>query len=158
MKRLLILLVLLFLIGSVTFAQDDTKFAVGLGPEWNMNARDNFAAGLALGFDYNLPIAAAPFAVGVIASGSSNFSDGAVIESAGIFRWYFLGKNHSGLFVQAEAGALFIFENDESKPMFMGGLRGGFRLPLGKLFFIEPYGRVGYPYMFGVVVLAGIRF
>jgi len=40
----------------------------------------------------------------------------------------------------------------------MGGLRAGYRLPLGDMFFIEPFGRVGYPFMFGIGALAGVRF
>ena len=162
MKRVLILPVLILLICFTAFAQDETKFAIGLGPEWNMNSRENFALGGALSFDYNLPVSVAPFAVGVTASVSSNFSDGVVMETMGHFRWYFLGKLHSnrfsGLFVQADLGALLIFEDSETTPLFSGGLRAGFRLPLGKLFFIEPYGRVGYPFMFGFGLMAGVRF
>ena len=160
MKRFLILPVLLFFISFTAFAQDEKKFAIGLGPEWNMNSKENFAGGVVFNFDYNLP-AAIPFAVGLTGVFDSNFNDFSkifAIESSALFRWYFLGKTHAGFFAQADLGAVFIFENDESKTLFMGGLRGGYRLPLGSLFFIEPYGRVGYPFMFGVGALAGIRF
>ena len=130
------------------------KAAVGLGAEFNMNSRYNFAGGVVIGFDFNLSRA---FAVGFTVTGSSNFSGIAVIEPAALFRWYVFG-NSAGLFVQADAGAYLILEDGELTPLFLGGLRGGFRLPLGSTFFIEPYGRVGYPFVFGVGASAGIRF
>jgi len=137
--------------------RNEKKFAVSLGLEWDMNSRKNFAGGLALGFDYNLPVAI-PFAVGMTVTVSSNFTGIVVIEPAALFRWYFLGKRHSGFFAQADAGAYLVIEDEELSPLFLGGLRGGFRLPLGTMFYIEPYGRVGYPFMFGIGVMAGIRF
>ena len=151
-------------------AQEDTAAAVqnnavsnnsayyliglGLGAEWNMNSREMFAGGALLNFDFNLPMA--PIAVGVTGTVSSNFAAGLVVEASALFRWYFLGKKWSGFFAQADVGAVFIFEEDETKPMFMGGLKAGYRFPLG-MFYVEPYGRVGYPFMFGIGVLAGIR-
>ena len=156
MKREVILSVLFLLIWSAAFAQDETKFAIGLGPEWNMNSKKNFGGGAVLAFDFNF---GSSFAAGINATGSTNFSGLAVIEPAAMFRWYFLSRKHSGLFIQADAGAYFVFENDEDYPVkFLGGLRAGFRLPLGARFFVEPYGRFGYPFMFGFGLLAGVRF
>jgi len=163
-KKVLPVILLVFLhVNMNLFAQDNSNeeashsfMAVGLGVEWNMDSRDNFAGGGVFNIDFNLP--SVPLALGITAAFSSNFYDNFVIETSALFRWYFLGKNHSGLFAQADAGAVFIFESEEMTPLFMGGLRGGFRLPLGDMFFIEPYGRVGYPFMFGVGVLAGIMF
>ena len=163
MKRLLILPVLFFLIGFTVFAQDEMKMSVGLGPEWNMSSRSNFAGGVGFSFDYDLPVEAAPFAVGLIAFTSKNFYDNTVFVGAGTFRWYFLGKGDTnqrftGFFAQAEVGTLLIFEYNETIPMFMGGLCGGYRQPLGTRFFVEPYGRLGYPFAFGVGALGGVRF
>ena len=137
-------------------AANDAYYLIGLGlgAEWNMNSREMFAGGALLNFDFNLPMA--PIAVGVTGTVSSNFAAGLVVEASALFRWYFLGKKWSGFFAQADVGAVFIFEEDETKPMFMGGLKAGYRFPLG-MFFVEPYGRVGYPFMFGIGVLAGIR-
>jgi len=145
--------------GGVTLsskAANDAYYLIGLGlgAEWNMNSREMFAGGALLNFDFNLPMA--PIAVGVTGTVSSNFGEGLVVESSALFRWYFLGKKWSGFFAQADIGAVFIFEEDETKPMFMGGLKAGYRFPLG-MFYVEPYGRVGYPFMFGIGVLAGIR-
>jgi len=120
-----------------------------------MNARENFAGGAALAFDYALPFS---FAIGVSFTASNNFSGIAVMEPAALLRRYFSKNGNSGLFLQADAGAFLIFEDGKIIPLFMGGLRGGFRLPLKSSFYIEPYGRAGYPFVFGIGVLTGIRF
>jgi len=128
--------------------------AIGAGLEWNMNSRENFAMGGVLSFDVNL---GSSFAAGINATFSANFFGFYVIEPAALFRWYFLGKNHTGFFAQAEGGAFIIFDNNKTSIMPLGGLRAGFRLPLGQKFYIEPYGRIGYPFAFGMGVMAGIR-
>jgi hypothetical protein len=119
-----------------------------------MNSRENFAGGAALAFDYNLPRS---FALGLNITASSNFSGITVIEPAALLRWYFLG-GHSGIFVQADGGAYLILEDEKFTAMFLGGLRCGFRLPVKSSFYLEPYGRIGYPFVFGIGVLTGIKF
>jgi len=42
--------------------------------------------------------------------------------------------------------------------MFLGGLRGGYRFTLASHFYVEPYGRIGYPFAFGIGALAGLMF
>ena len=128
--------------------------SIGLGLEWNMNSRENFAGGAGLYIDFNLP--SVPLSLGLNAGFNSNFQDNFVFEISWLLRWYFLGKNYIGFFAQADLGTVFISENNELTPLFMGGLRGGFRFPLG-IFYIEPYGRTGYPFMFGIGVNAGMR-
>ena len=143
------------------YAQDETasggtsRASIGLGAEFNMNSRENFAGGAVLNFNFNI---GSSFAVGINATASSNFLGIFVIEPAALFRWYILSKSHTGLFLQADAGAYLVFEDNEITPLFMGGLRAGFRLPLGEVFFIEPFGRMGYPFVFGVGAMAGVRF
>ena len=136
------------------FAKDGTKMTVGLWPEWNMNSRKGFAVGAGLGFDYNL---SRFFAMGLSVTASHNFTAFTATEPAAMFRWYLLGKSR-GLFAQADAGAYLYMENEQTIPVFMGGLRTGFRLPLGRSFYIEPYGRAGYPFAFGIGAAAGMRF
>jgi len=152
--RKLSLLFLIFMLSFSIFAQDTSKMALGLGPEWNMNSRENFAAGLTLSFDYNL---ASPFSVGVNVTASSNFNGITVLEPAVSFRWYFSGRNHTGWFIQADAGVYLVLEENDVIPLFLGGLRGGIRIPMGRIF-IEPFGRIGYPFFFGIGALAGMRF
>jgi hypothetical protein len=119
-----------------------------------MNSRENFAGGAVLGFDVSLSRA---LALGFTVTYSSNFSGISVIEPAALFRWYLLG-GPAGLFVQADAGAYLVLEDGGLIPLFMGGLRGGFRIPAGPSFYVEPYGRIGYPFAFGVGAMAGVRF
>ena len=157
-KTILIGAVLALICAGAVFAQEGRAAytaAAGVGPEWNMNSREDFAMGAVLGFDINLP---GMFAAGLTAAYSNNFSGIQVIEPAALFRWYFLPNDHTGLFVQADLGAYLILEDGEIEPMFLGGLRAGIRLPLGAMFYAEPYGRVGYPFMFGIGALAGVRF
>jgi hypothetical protein len=152
MKKMILLLVLIF--GYTLCVSAQEKAAVGLGPEWNMNSRYNFAGGTVLSFNYNLPFY---FAVGFNAGASSNFTGIAVMEGAALFRWYFLRSGYTGFFAQADLGAFLIFENEEINPLFLGGLQGGYRLPFGKSFYVEPYGRLGYPFVFGIGVITGIQ-
>jgi len=153
MKKTIFLFTLVFAL-CMNLSAQEKKVALGIGAEWNMNSRENFAGGAVLAFDYPLPHS---FAVGLNATASSNFSGITVIEPAALFRWYFLG-GQNGFFVQADCGAYLILEDGEFTAMFLGGLRGGFRVPLKTNFYIEPYGRIGYPFAFGVGALAGIKF
>ena len=138
--------------------QDEPKgnmAAIGLGAEFNFNSRYNFAGGVALGIDVNLSHS---LALGVTFTASYNFNKTIVMEPAALFRWYFpRQKAYAGFFVQADGGAFLVFEKGEVIPIYAGGLRVGCRVPLGS-FYIEPYGRGGYPYVFGVGLAAGMRF
>jgi len=166
MKKIFLFTAMLFILSFVLFAEDGgqtgTKAAIGISPEWNLNSRDSLAAGAVLAVDFNV---SSSFALGANATVSSDFSDITVIEPAAMFRWYLLSKEHAGsfaagngLFLQADVGAYLVLENDEVTPLFLGGLRTGVRLPFGNTFFIEPYGRIGYPFIFGFGFLTGIRF
>jgi len=139
-------------------AQGEKRFAVGAGVELNLNARDTVAMGFPFSFDYNLPVNVAPFAIGANVIVSSGFADATALEIAASFRWYFLGNGHTGFFTQADLGAYLVFEDKETHPFFLGGLRTGYRLPLGSMFYVDPYLRLGYPFVFGLGALAGIRF
>ena len=157
--KTVILITVLFSVGSNLYAGEDKlsrKIAIGLGPEWNMNSHHNFAGATVLSFDYSLP--SVPLALGINASSSYNFSQTVVLEASPFLRWYFPGSKHTGLFVQADAGFTYIMEDTDRYPMFMGGLRMGYRLSLGSLFFIEPFARGGYPFVFGIGLSAGLRF
>jgi outer membrane protein OmpA-like peptidoglycan-associated protein len=141
---------------------DGGKWALGLGPEWNMDSYRFFAAGAAFALDFNLPHS---MAVGLTVDSSFKGTGFTALEPAALFRWYFLGKGHFGFFVQADVGAFLYFEGygrdeyqGQIKPFVLGGGRVGYRFPLGKMFYIEPYARGGYPFAYGVGVNAGIRF
>jgi len=165
-KKIILLTALILINGLCAFAQEESaqngqsekKMAAGAGLEMNMNSRESLALGFALGFDYNLTIAALPFAAGAAVTLSSNFSGIFTTELAAMFRWYFLGKEHTGFFAQADIGVYLFSEDKEVAPLFLIGLRGGYRLPFGSMFYVEPYGRLGYPFIFGIGALAGIKF
>jgi len=147
-------LIALILFLSIGVYAQEKKAAIGVGPEWNMNSRENFAGGAGLAFDYMLPNS---FAAGITFTASSNFSGASALEPAALFRWYFLG-GYTGFFLQADIGTFLFFDKGEIFPYFLGGLSGGFRLPFNSSFYMEPYGRLGYPFAFGIGVLFGIRF
>jgi len=155
MKKYILLTALVFALCVNLYSQEEEKkAAIGIGAEWNMNSRENYAGGAVLAFDFALPHS---FAIGLNATASSNFSGITVIEPAALFRWYFLGGN-SGFFIQADCGAYMILEEEEFTAMFLGGLRGGFRIPFESNLYIEPYGRIGYPFAFGIGALVGFKF
>ena len=129
--------------------------AAGLGLEWNMDSRSYFAGGAAFSFDFKLPCF---FAVGFTATGSTNFSDFKSLELTGLLRNYVQWNAYSGLFLQIDVGSFIIFENGDVSPMVEIGARAGFRIPLGSVFYVEPYGRIGVPFAFGLGVMAGINF
>ena len=145
----------IFALSSNAFAQDDNKMALGVGLEWNMNTYYYFAGAASVGVDFDL---FRSFATGFSAVASRNVSVFTTLEPAAMFRWYPWGKNHTGLFAQADAGAFIFMEDERTVPMFLGGLRIGLRLPLGRFFYIEPYGRGGYPFAFGIGLTGGTRF
>ena len=159
MKKICLIAVLIFTTGLTVFAQEETAAgkdkSIGVGVEWNMNSRENFAGSAVLGFCFNLE---SSLAIGIVTAASYNFTEIFVLEPSAFFRCYFLSNDHMGPFIQVDVGACLVFEDEDFLPLFMGGFRAGFRLPLGDMFFVEPFGRFGYPFMFGVGAMAGIRF
>ena len=152
-----VIVILLLACATALFAQDNKRAAIGLGPEWNMHSRFNFAMGGALNFDITIDDG---FAAGIGFSGSNNFTGITTLAAGGLFRAYIPGKKNFGFFIQTDIGAFFILEDKEVTTMFMNGLRAGYRFLLGqdKKFYVEPYGRLGYPSAFGIGVLGGLRF
>ena len=153
-------LVLILTVCSVSFAQE-TKMSAGLGLEWNMASRHNFAGGTVLNFIYNLPGSSA---LGLSVTGSMNFNHIYVFEPAFHVRHYFFqgllpgSFPHAGFFLQFGIGTFVALEDQGTTTMIMSGLAGGFRLPLGTSLFVEPFGRLGYPFAFGLGAMGGIRF
>jgi len=168
MKKYLLIFVLSVLAAGVIFAQitdsfensSDSdlsytdffpmqKWALGTGIEWNMNSTKDFASafGVHFGADYSIN---SSFAVGLDLGLS--FSEIFTFEAAPFFRWYFLKDIQ--MFAQADAG---LWIGTDVGTTFLLGVTDGARLPLAKNFYIEPYTRIGYPFMYGIGVNAGIR-
>ena len=150
-----VFIVILLLICSLYAFSQENRIAAGLGPEFDMNSRHNFAGGAILSFDINLT---SRLALGATFGGSTNFTTVKVMEPAALFRFYFLENPSGKLFGQVDAGIFLLYEDGyDVYPMALVGVRAGMRKYLGSLFYIEPFGRLGYPYAFGLGVMAGIR-
>lgn len=157
MKKITKLTVLgLFLICSLCVFAQEKKISVGLGLEFDMDSRHDFAGGAVLDSNYNLPNY---LALGFTFAASYNFSNFVSIEPIILLRRYFSKNDHLGFFGEIDAGAFIYFEDGETTTfMPEAGLRGGYRHKFGKSFYVEPYGRLGYPFAFGIGVLLGILF
>ena len=147
--------VLLFLACVLVINAEEKKMSAGLGLEWNMDSRHNFAGGTLLTFNYNLQRFAS---AGFFVAGSSNFRDTFVIEPSLLFRAYLKEYEFAGFFFQNELGISFINEDGELTRLPRVGFGAGYRFLLGQSFYIEPYGRIGYPFAFGLGIIGGIRF
>ena len=156
------LTVIIFLVCNISaFSQEnafslDNKYAAGLGLEFNLDSRHYFAGAVVLAFDYNLN---SNYSVGANLTASNNFAGFLVIEPTVMVRHYIWENCHRQIFfVQADLGALFFREDGEWTQMFELGLRGGFRMPIRTIYYIEPYGRLGYPFAWGIGFIVGRLF
>jgi hypothetical protein len=154
MKKWILLAILVPGIYLCAFAQEK-KIAVGLGAEFNMASRQNFAAGVVVNLIFNLPNSTA---MGLSITGSMNFNNIYVLEPALLVRHYSFQDDHSGFFMQFDVGTYIALEEKSSTLMIESGLAGGYRIPIGASFYVEPYGRFGYPFAFGLGVMTGICF
>ena len=157
MKKLFIIMLLASSLSAFAQEKNETAnhMAVGFGLEWNMNARHYYAGGTSISFDYKLPN---HYAIGVIVTGSTNFFGFSVIEPTILLRGYIQKDEYQGLFLQIDVGPFIIFEKGKIIPMFEIGARGGYRFIFGSSFYVEPYGRLGIPFAFGIGAIAGICF
>ena len=76
-------------------------------------------------------------------------------------RLYVFGRYaYSGPFVQLSAGPVMYFDTNPDRSGYgniSAGLSAGWRLLMGRRFFIEPALRIGYPYLAGGSLAIGIR-
>ena len=147
--------VLLFLLCILPIFSRNETMSAGLGLEWNMDSRHNFAGGTLLAFDYRLPHFTS---VGLFLTGSTNFNNTYVIEPVLVFRAYYREYEFSGPFFQNELGISFITEDGRQTRLPLVGFGTGYRFHAGSSFYLEPYIRIGYPFAFGIGVIAGILF
>ena len=158
LKIFLLISVFLFSIFPV-FSESrpyDSRNALGIGIEWNMNANSNHTGALALAYDFNFGKSSA---FGVNMAACTNFSGFTAIQPAVMYRWYIWGiESHTGIFMQADIGAYIMLLNVDVFTNFLAGLRAGYRISLGSMFYLEPYIKAGYPFMIGIGVTAGLRF
>jgi hypothetical protein len=79
------------------------------------------------------------------------------VEPLFFFRLYAQTFGPGLLFMQADGGMVILIYDEDTYPAFAGGATVGYRIPLKK-FFIEPYVRLGYPYVAGFGFAAGYSF
>jgi hypothetical protein len=152
----------------MAYAQDVVGLSLSLGLEGNGYSPDAMGFGARLAGNYRFGE--------MLSIGTSFLVCGddvlTTMEFSGNVRYYFLRDEESlikyynwmsvfHLFLQAEAGAAaFIDENNSLQPHFMAGLVAGSRIAFSRFgsFYIEPYLRIGYPYIFAIGVLGVYRF
>jgi hypothetical protein len=142
---------LLFTAGSLSAL---SEWFVGLGIEGNANTREGAAFGgnLTTGLDLDHQ-----FSLGLRIAFSSNMDTITTLEPSVFFRYY-IPLIFTGLFLQAEMGTAIFFEDNNSYPAFLAGLTFGWRYNVRNEWYIEPSVRFGYPFAWGVGILAGLSF
>ena len=150
MKKAPITIVLVLFLGIGSFAQE-TKIAFGYGGEVNKNAEYGVGGGAILCFDVAI---FQRFAVGLNVTMSGDDSYNGILETAAMVRWYF----YKGFFAEADGGLIVYSLRDDFMPYnYLVGLRAGYRLPFGELFYVEGHVRGGYPFIFGAGAVVGFR-
>jgi hypothetical protein len=150
------------------YAQDVVGLSLSLGLEGNGYSPTSIGFGARFSGDYRFGETLS------IGTSSLLSSDGGftTLEFSGNIRYYFFRDENSLIkhynwssiyhfFAQAEAGAdVFLRDGRSVQVRFMGGAVAGSRIALSRFgtFYVEPYLRVGYPYIFSVGVLGVYRF
>jgi hypothetical protein len=80
-----------------------------------------------------------------------------MLEQRLLFRFYPF-PDYAKFFLQAEGGAAVIFEEDNDPFRFSGGMVTGYRFTLGRIGYLEPSLRIGYPFFWGVGIAGGLNF
>jgi hypothetical protein len=147
----------LFFPSDLLYPEENYSPGFGLGMEGNFTASQD----ISLGQSFSLEVRLFRYIVnGVILTASNNFSTTAVLEPELFARWYFLtlGFPSGGFFVQGGVGISILMEKNHSDPRLLAGLTGGFRFPFkGGDYFLEPYVKGGYPFLFGFGLRTGCR-
>lgn len=137
------------------------KASLGVSLDLNKNSLENIGFGGGLLFDYAI---FRNLAVGVKVLFTGDFFETKneifTIEPLFITRFYVAspsGESVTGLFLEGDAGATLVLANSNLISSYNAGLCLGFRQGID-YFYIEPYIRGGYPYLFAVGLNIGVRF
>lgn len=152
-----LVLFLFFLPRAPVFGQ--SGFSLGVGGEANIITLEDrgYALGGGLITDYRFgPVFAAGVRLDAFYDGSALLS----FENRLFVRWYFARPSFLEFFFQGDAGVLIafrgsMFENGESRGSPGGGLTLGLRIFLPDRWYLEPYIRGGFPFIFGGGIIAG---
>jgi hypothetical protein len=154
MKNVLILPAALMLLTGMLGAQETGGFSLGFGMEGNFNTRKGIALGQIISLEYDLNKTAA---LGAKFAFNQDFGRIMVLETAAFGRWNLFDFGGKTFFLQGDLGLSLVFEESQRLPLFLGGLTLGLRFPLGQ-WYVEPYLRTGYPFIWGAGVMGGYRF
>jgi len=158
MKKALASIALALLLAATLTAQE-RNFASGFGGEVNNNSEKGAAGGVVMASDFTFK--KLPIAVGLSLALSTSGKGNGVLEPTGMFRWYFLGKR-DGIFLQGDLGLVCIKDESKGKAFTdflpLAGLRAGYRLNFLEAVYVEPYGRVGIPFIWGLGLMVGLRY
>ncbi|MCL2809935.1 MAG: hypothetical protein FWD24_07750 [Treponema sp.] len=151
MKKIFFGVFCLFTVVSV-FGID--SFFAGVGNELNGNSYNNMviSVDLTLGLDVN-----SFFCVAAKSSFHNDLNNVNVIEPRLLLRTY-LSTGRVRPFIQTEGGCVIISIYDETHFMISAGLTTGCRFNFSRFIYLEPAFRLGYPYLWGAGVTAGLRF
>ena len=124
----------------------------GIAGEANANTREGAAIGGAFSFGIEF---LNQFASGIRVIFSHDTESIFTFEPLAFFRYY-LPLGVPGFFVQAEMGVSVFLEDDKGYPAFSIGAAAGWRYKFSDMFYIEPYVRAGYPFIWGAGLTAGL--
>jgi hypothetical protein len=130
-------------------------FYAGAGLENSMNSLRFYALSEVAAIHYDF---SDHMAVGLKAGVSENFGATVTLETEAFWRIYPVKFRWGTVFAQVSLGESFIFDDSYFYPMLLCGFTAGVHIPIKDLFYIEPYARFGYPYMWGMGAVGGIRF
>ncbi|MCL2229765.1 MAG: hypothetical protein FWC01_01585 [Treponema sp.] len=179
MKRFLLFIFILIVTAMPSFSQEEEPEKpvreAGLEPERKMISGDfwlgpsfdmamytsggfNMGGGFSFGYGKGASIG---LKVTYLFDNEYNYN---VLELLFLFRIYFFGRDYcSGPFIQFAGGqSLFFRQDDVSLPanwgIFAGGINIGWRIHLGKIFYIEPAFNAGYPFFLSFAFSLGVHF
>jgi len=157
-KKILLCLLLLFAYININANENTLKFGIGI--EANMNAFENFAFGRSVSLETQFfKHIVNGFAIAV----SDDFNKLTVFQMEIFARSYFLEFDFSnltkgGFFLQGDLGMSFFLKRTDSSPKVLAGLTTGFRYYFNRRdYFIEPYIKGGYPFVFAFGLRTGCR-
>jgi hypothetical protein len=159
----LFLFFIFFLVSTVfsqeTESKEHSDFWLCAGAETAFYGISKLAYGGSIALGYG-----SGSSIGIKAAYLYNTEGFTVIEFNFLLRWYFLGRTSAdGLFIQFGGGPVFFTEgntpfNASAHTASMSvGLDLGWRILLGRRFFLEPSVRAGYPFFIGAGLSAGLN-
>ncbi|MCL2609610.1 MAG: OmpA family protein [Treponema sp.] len=131
-----------------------------------MGTNDTLVEGLSFGLVFEPKLQLTPNTM-LGSKSIVNFSsdDITTLETQAYFRWNFLPlgrpQNPTNLFVQGGMGLFVAYKGNEiidRRGSMLFDATAGLTIPLSQRWYIEPAVRVGYPFIAGASVTAGVRF